>query len=555
MTIVLPAYNEEARLGPALDELFGYLRRARPGRAGLPGPERAADDDHGPRRRRRQHRRHGRPCPRPHRGDRPQAPGPADPARCSRCRTAARARRSARACSLATARPRRLRRRRHGDAARPAAAPDARAPRPRRRARQPDPARRPRHAPHPAGLPAGAGRLFHVLASAWVAGPGPGHAVRVQGLPRAVGARPVRDAARHEHRVRRGDHLPRPASAATRSRSCRSSGATGAVRACAPGRASRCSVLWDLFRIPLIHRRLPAADAPSPSGPAGPCPSPDGAAPRAAAQAGCRPFAVAVFVARRRRDHRGRRLHARLRLPGVRGGRAAAARRPSPLRPVDSSSPVGFAIFLYPPPFARRAHPVRAAAGRRGALALAGRPVGGVPRPVSPCCPSARRSGWADRPAGRRCAGRCSTRSSSARSGRSCSCVFAAGWRWLDRPAVSGRVIAAGALIKVQPALLFGWAFVTRRWRALRRRVGRSRGGARSRRRSSACRVGRLRGAAPPGQQTRHHAAQLHAGRDRLPGRRGRGDRRRAPVAAIGLTLGDRGVGLVACRRDERATS
>lgn len=43
LTIVLPAYNEEARLGPALDELFGYLarrgKRARdgaPGSAGLP---------------------------------------------------------------------------------------------------------------------------------------------------------------------------------------------------------------------------------------------------------------------------------------------------------------------------------------------------------------------------------------------------------------------------------------------------------------------------------------------------------------------------------------
>ena len=38
LTIVLPAYNEEARLGPALDELFGYLRRGGRGRAGLPGP-------------------------------------------------------------------------------------------------------------------------------------------------------------------------------------------------------------------------------------------------------------------------------------------------------------------------------------------------------------------------------------------------------------------------------------------------------------------------------------------------------------------------------------
>src|SRR5262245_46736988 len=38
LTVVLPAYNEEQRLGPALDELFGYLRRRGPGRAGLPGP-------------------------------------------------------------------------------------------------------------------------------------------------------------------------------------------------------------------------------------------------------------------------------------------------------------------------------------------------------------------------------------------------------------------------------------------------------------------------------------------------------------------------------------
>ena len=38
LTIVLPAYNEEDRLGPALDELFGYLRRRGPGRGGLPPP-------------------------------------------------------------------------------------------------------------------------------------------------------------------------------------------------------------------------------------------------------------------------------------------------------------------------------------------------------------------------------------------------------------------------------------------------------------------------------------------------------------------------------------
>jgi glycosyltransferase involved in cell wall biosynthesis len=43
LTIVLPAYDEEARIGPGLDELFGYLRRGgerardgAPGAAGLP---------------------------------------------------------------------------------------------------------------------------------------------------------------------------------------------------------------------------------------------------------------------------------------------------------------------------------------------------------------------------------------------------------------------------------------------------------------------------------------------------------------------------------------
>ena len=38
LTVVLPAYNEEARLGPALDELFGYLRRrGERAREGAPG--------------------------------------------------------------------------------------------------------------------------------------------------------------------------------------------------------------------------------------------------------------------------------------------------------------------------------------------------------------------------------------------------------------------------------------------------------------------------------------------------------------------------------------
>ncbi len=45
LTIVLPAFNEEARLGPALDELFGYLRRhGESGRDGAPGAARLPDD-------------------------------------------------------------------------------------------------------------------------------------------------------------------------------------------------------------------------------------------------------------------------------------------------------------------------------------------------------------------------------------------------------------------------------------------------------------------------------------------------------------------------------
>ena len=47
LTIVLPAYNEEARLGPALDELFGYLRRhGEQGRDGAPGAAALPADIH-----------------------------------------------------------------------------------------------------------------------------------------------------------------------------------------------------------------------------------------------------------------------------------------------------------------------------------------------------------------------------------------------------------------------------------------------------------------------------------------------------------------------------
>jgi alpha-1,2-mannosyltransferase len=45
--------------------------------------------------------------------------------------------------------------------------------------------------------------------------------------------------------------------------------------------------------------------------------------------------------------------------------------------------------------------------------------------------------------------------------------AFAIGWRWIDRAEATGLAVAASALTKLQPALLFGWMIVTRRWRAL----------------------------------------------------------------------------------------
>lgn len=44
---------------------------------------------------------------------------------------------------------------------------------------------------------------------------------------------------------------------------------------------------------------------------------------------------------------------------------------------------------------------------------------------------------------------------------------FAIGWRGLDRPVWLGLSTAAGAIVKVQPAILFGWMLVTRRWAAM----------------------------------------------------------------------------------------
>jgi hypothetical protein len=45
--------------------------------------------------------------------------------------------------------------------------------------------------------------------------------------------------------------------------------------------------------------------------------------------------------------------------------------------------------------------------------------------------------------------------------------LFVLAWRWLDRPAPLGMASAAGVIVKLQPALLLVWAALTGRWRAV----------------------------------------------------------------------------------------
>jgi hypothetical protein len=45
--------------------------------------------------------------------------------------------------------------------------------------------------------------------------------------------------------------------------------------------------------------------------------------------------------------------------------------------------------------------------------------------------------------------------------------LFAIGWRWFDAPVRLGAATALGTAIKLQPAILFAWALLTRRWWAV----------------------------------------------------------------------------------------
>lgn len=45
--------------------------------------------------------------------------------------------------------------------------------------------------------------------------------------------------------------------------------------------------------------------------------------------------------------------------------------------------------------------------------------------------------------------------------------LFAIGWRWLEHPWVVGVTAALGTAVKLQPAIIFAWALLTRRWAVL----------------------------------------------------------------------------------------
>jgi hypothetical protein len=147
---------------------------------------------------------------------------------------------------------------------------------------------------------------------------------------------------------------------------------------------------------------------------------------------------------------------------------AHAARRLMEGRPLyDPNVEIagGFAIYLYPPPFALAVAPFTLLPGSWGTWAWLGALV------------AAFMAGTAILPV--RTVVRWSIVVLAALSlpflysvklgqvGPLLYLAFAIGWRSLDRPVKLGISVAAGALTKVQPALLFAWMILTRRWRAL----------------------------------------------------------------------------------------
>ncbi|GAC1663653.1 MAG: hypothetical protein NVS9B8_03030 [Candidatus Limnocylindrales bacterium] len=124
----------------------------------------------------------------------------------------------------------------------------------------------------------------------------------------------------------------------------------------------------------------------------------------------------------------------------------------------------GFAIYLYPPPFALAIVPFAVLGGQAAvwlwtgllvAAFIAGVAVMPVSRPVRWLIVLLAALDWPFLYSIK-----------LGQVGPILFLLFAVGWRWLDRPRRLGLSIGLGTLVKLQPALLIGWAASTGRWRA-----------------------------------------------------------------------------------------
>ncbi len=130
--------------------------------------------------------------------------------------------------------------------------------------------------------------------------------------------------------------------------------------------------------------------------------------------------------------------------------------------------------------------------------------------------------------------------------------AYAAAWRWADDPPGRGAAAALGTAAKLQPALLFGWALVTRRYRAVAagpRDPARGGGSCGSDRRPGG--VARLDRAHLAGRRKRdNRARRAQPGRHRVPRRGAAAARDHHPVGERGRRRGDHAVRVATAAAD-----
>ena len=130
----------------------------------------------------------------------------------------------------------------------------------------------------------------------------------------------------------------------------------------------------------------------------------------------------------------------------------------------------GFAIYLYPPPFALAIVPLALIGGQAAVAIWTGLMIAALVGGVA-LLPVSRSVRWLvlllgglDWPV--------VYSIKLGQVGPVLFLLFAIAWRSLDRPGRLGSAIGIGTLVKLQPALLLGWAGLTGRWRAVAIAVG-----------------------------------------------------------------------------------